>query len=316
MIEFEEFQNSLIRTIHEASPEGILVVDNYNIIVSHNHKFVEIWRIPDNLLQGSTPGTAIGLDDTPILTLALSRVKHKEAFLARVKELYENPELIDHCEIEFLDGRTIERHSTVLHGNDGKLLERVWFFRDITRQKDTEAQLTALSQQDPLTGIANRRFFFYRAELEFARSKRYSQPLSIALLDIDYFKQINDRYGHAIGDEVLKTVCSLCQMILREVDFLARMGDMEIFARLGGEEFVLLLPSTDVRQALVLAERLRKKVADHEFILEEIKLKCTISIGIAMLNSKDINFQDCLIRADKAMYKAKQDGRNRVEINA
>ena len=308
-----DFQNSLIRAIYDASPDAILVVDNKDIIVSHNHKFAEIWRIPSDLLKGKVAGTAIGLHDAPILSYVLSQVKDSAAFLARVKELYADPELIDYCEIELADGRFIERHSTVLFSNSGSQLGRVWFFRDITEQKKTEIQLKLLSLQDPLTGIANRRYFFEKGEQEFVRTKRYLSPLSVALLDIDHFKQINDRYGHDAGDKILASVCHVIRPLLREVDLLARVEGSEIFARIGGEEFAVLLPNTHVNQAIIVADRLRKALENHSISIKNGLLKCTASIGVTMQINMDVCFEDMLIRADKALYAAKNNGRNRLE---
>lgn len=302
-----ELQNSLIKAIYEASPEGILVVDDKEIIISHNHQFVEIWQIPRDYLCGLEPNTAIGLDDAPILSMVLDRVKNKQAFLARVQELYNNPWLNDHCEIELLDGRTLERHSTVLRSSDDRYLGRVWFFRDITLQKLTEATLKELTRQDPLTGVVNRRYFFERANQELSRAKRHSIPLSIAELDVDYFKQINDKNGHAVGDEVLKSICIGGQRLLRKSD---------IFARIGGEEFVLLMPDTNLDEAVHLAERLRLEIAGSKLSLSSAEVSCTISIGVATLRSTDTCIEDCLLRADSAMYNAKQKGRNRVETAA
>lgn len=309
-----EFQNTLISAIYEASPEGILVVDKQDNIVSHNQKFIDIWRIPNELLNGEAPSIAVGLSDVPILSTVLKRVKHPEYFVARVNELYKNPNLIDYCEIELLDGRTVERHSTVLYSKNGELLGRVWFFRDITLQKETEANLRALTFQDPLTGVANRRYFFEVANQEFNRTKRYPTPLSIALLDIDHFKQINDKYGHGVGDEVLKTVSHCIQSLLRQVDVFARISGADVFARIGGEEFAVLLPNTDINQAIHLAERLRQRIAEKKFFHEMEQFGCTLSIGIAMIRNTDTCAEDCMERADKAMYSAKQNGRNRVEI--
>jgi diguanylate cyclase (GGDEF)-like protein/PAS domain S-box-containing protein len=164
-----DLQNSLIKAINGASPEGILVVDANGIIISHNHRFVEIWRIPSDRLRGLEPDTAVGTDDDPILSTVLERIKDKQTFLARVRELYNNPSLNDLCEIELLDGRTIERHSTVLHNDDGQYLGRVWFFRDITSQKQTEANLRIAaiafeSQEGMFVTDANRVITGYSAE--------------------------------------------------------------------------------------------------------------------------------------------------------
>ena len=300
-----ERQSSLIRAINEASPDGILVVDEEGVIVTHNHRFVEIWQLPNDCLQGPQPGSAIGEPDDPILTTVRGRVKDPQAFLARVKELYENPDLTDHCEIELLDGRTVERHSTVLRADDGRFLGRVWFFRDITSHKQAEAALMELTRQDALTGVANRRYFFDRAGQELARSRRHGAPLCIAELDIDFFKQINDRHGHAVGDKVLKSISEICQRLLREED---------LFARIGGEEFAVLLPDTRMEGARLQAERLREEVARSTVAGAGVDVSCTVSIGVASLRASDTCAEDCLLRADRAMYRAKASGRNRVEI--
>lgn len=302
-----ELQRSLVNAVIQASPEGILVVDEHGTVVSHNHQFVEIWRVPNQRLRGAEPDTGIGASDDPLLANALERVKDGQAFLARVKLLYDNPHLKDHCEIELKDGRTLERHSTVLYNDDGEYLGRVWFFRDISPQKQTESTLRDLAHHDSLTGVSNRRYFFERANQEFARPKRSSTPLSIAELDIDYFKQINDQNGHAVGDEVLKSLCNASQNLLRETD---------IFARIGGEEFAVLLSDTNLDGARCLAERLRQAIANSKLSLSSGELTCTVSIGVAMLKSTDTCVEDCLLRADSAMYRAKQNGRNRVEIEA
>ncbi len=301
-----ELQSSLIKAINEASPDGILVVDDEGVVVNHNRRFVEIWQVPDECLTGREPGSAVGASDDPILHSVLDKVKDPEAFLARVKMLYDNPDLTDHCEIELLDGRTVERHSTVLRAEDDRYLGRIWFFHDITAFKQAEAALVELSLHDALTGVANRRSFFERAGHEFDRTRRHSTPMSIAELDIDYFKAINDRYGHAAGDEVLKSIGSISQRLLRKVD---------LFARIGGEEFAVLLPDTNLEGARYQAERLRQAIANYRTTTGRCSVTCTVSIGVATLKSSDTSVEDCLVRADLAMYRAKEKGRNRVEVD-
>ncbi len=301
-----ELQSSLIKAINEASPDGILVVDDEGVVANHNRRFVEIWQIPDDCLTGRQRGSAVGASDDPILQSVMGKVKDPEAFLARVKTLYDNPDISDHCEIELLDGRTVERHSTVLRAEDGRYLARIWFFHDITGFKQAEAALVELSLHDALTGVANRRYFFERAGHEFDRTRRHSTPLSIAELDIDYFKAINDRYGHAAGDEVLKSIGSISQRLLRKVD---------LFARIGGEEFAVLLPDTNLEGARFQAERLRQAIANYRTTAGRCSVTCTVSIGVATLKSSDASIEDCLLRADLAMYRAKEKGRNRVEVD-
>lgn len=157
-------------------------------------------------------------------------MKNQDEILTIVQGLQENHHLSNQGEVELLDGRAVERQTTPLFSKEGKYLGRVWFFRDITAQKEIEIKLKDLSFQYPLPGVANRRYFFERANLEVERSKRYSNPLPVGILDIDHFKQINDNYGHLMGDEVLKSVCVSISASLRQVDVFGRIDGSEIFA--------------------------------------------------------------------------------------
>ena len=301
------FQAVLVKAIYETSPDGILVVNEHGLVLSHNHQFLELWNIgPGQLHTGSDGSAIIGESDAPLLAEVVARVRNPAAFLARVRELYDNPQLDDHCEIELKDGRTLERHSTVLRGEQGQYLGRVWFFRDITVQKNHELALIQLSRHDPLTGVANRRYFFERAEQEFLRARRYQHPLSVALLDIDHFKQINDQHGHAAGDEVLRHLSHHSRELLRDAD---------LFARIGGEEFSILMPSTNVHGARKLTDRLRQVIADKEVDLDGHRLQVRFSAGVTQLRGEDQSIEDYLRRADEALYRAKQAGRNRVETS-
>jgi diguanylate cyclase (GGDEF)-like protein/PAS domain S-box-containing protein len=301
-----EFQSSLVRAICGASPDGILVVDDKANVTSLNQRFLEVWGIPNYRVRGGQAAAVVGTPDQPILAMALERVKDSEPFLRRVRELYEDPNQDDHCEIELKDGRTLERHSTVLWSEQGRYLGRVWFFRDITARKQTEIVLREMALTDPLTGVANRRHFFARAKEEFGRARRYARPLSFLMLDMDHFKRINDRYGHARGDLVLKAFCDGCRALLRDVD---------LFARTGGEEFAVLLPETTLDGARVIAERLRQFTAGQKVETEGGEITWTISAGVAMSEPSDADLDACLQRADNALYRAKERGRNRVETD-
>jgi len=302
-----DFQSRLIKAIYETSPDGILVVDAQGMVVAHNRQFLQLWHIVPSQLHMKADGTAIGESDAPLLAEVVARVQNPAAFLERVRELYDNPQLDDHCEIELKDARTLERHSTVLRGEHDEYLGRVWFFRDITIQKNHEAALIQLARHDPLTGTANRRYFFERAEQEFMRSRRYQTPLSVTLIDVDHFKHINDQYGHATGDEVLKLLSGKIAALLRESDLLARIG---------GEEFAILMPSTGLAGAALMAERLRLAIAEEASPVAGLMLHLRFSAGVTQLKAQDQSIEDCLRRADEAMYKAKQAGRDRVEACA
>jgi diguanylate cyclase (GGDEF)-like protein len=268
---------------------------------------LQVWDIQGSELPGARGGSAEGIPDHHLLSRVLSRVANADLFLARVKELYASPEEEDHCEIELKDGRTLERHSTGLWNQRGKYLGRVWFFRDITQRKQTEAALADLAQTDPLTGVANLRQFLSRANEEFVRTKRFGRQLSIVIVDIDHFKGINDRWGHAAGDEVLKTLCSVWRGIVRRVDLMARVG---------GEEFAWLLTETGPTRARIAAEKLRRAAAACRVHRGDEVITFTVSVGVSTVAPSDQALDDCVQRADVALYRAKANGRNRTESGA
>jgi diguanylate cyclase (GGDEF)-like protein len=167
------------------------------------------------------------------------------------------------------------------------------------------AELQTLAITDPLTGLYNRRYFFSIAHREFDRSRRYGYPLSIIMLDIDHFKQVNDRYGHGVGDAVLREAAQRCLRSVREVDLLARYG---------GEEFVALVIETGPAQAKLVAERFRLAIADEPFTVNGVSVSITASIGVSSLGD-DCDDLDCLLmRADQALYAAKEAGRDLVQL--
>lgn len=166
-----------------------------------------------------------------------------------------------------------------------------------------ERRLRELSITDELTGVYNRRHVLELAEAERIRAKRSGRPLSIALLDVDGFKAINDTYGHAGGDAALQQLAAICRGH-------ARAGDY--FARFGGEEFMFLLPDTDSSSATEFAGRLRAALAGTSVNYHGRRILFTVSIGIATLADEDI---DCLVlRADNALYAAKRSGKNRLIV--
>ncbi len=160
-----------------------------------------------------------------------------------------------------------------------------------------------LSMIDELTGLFNRRHLFNIGRREFSRAHRFSRPLTVIMFDLDHFKQVNDTYGHRIGDQVLHGVAQRCLDNLREVDVLARYG---------GEEFTVILPETHIKAGVVAAERLRHTVEHKPFATLAGRISITISLGVAELQSKMGSFEDLLEAADQALYQAKQSGRNRV----
>lgn len=174
--------------------------------------------------------------------------------------------------------------------------------------KRSNDMLRTLSITDPLTHLHNRRHLMEMVEKEFQRASRKGAHLSLIILDIDYFKKVNDTYGHQEGDRVLTILADIVRRRLRSYDLAARYG---------GEEFVLLLPETPVPEAMAIAERLRLEVQEHIFDGSLQGQVLTISLGVATYPSSRIESIDSLFRqADEALYRAKQSGRNRVELMA
>jgi diguanylate cyclase (GGDEF)-like protein len=169
----------------------------------------------------------------------------------------------------------------------------------------TRQELHRLSITDDLTQVHNRRYFFGLARREIARVSRYGGQLSIALLDLDGFKELNDRHGHSAGDAALQAVASACRMTMRETD---------AFARLGGEEFAALLPNTQGRGALEIAERLRTRVAECDIPWQGQRLHVTASVGLAEYGEHCASVERLLHAADEALYTAKRAGKNRTVI--
>jgi diguanylate cyclase (GGDEF)-like protein len=183
--------------------------------------------------------------------------------------------------------------------------------RDLYKEKLKEIEMMGqealrLSYTDDLTGIYNHRFFIEQLTLEVERQKRYDAPLSLLMIDIDYFKNYNDTNGHLAGDQALKAISKLIQQGVRQTD---------IVARYGGEEFSAILINAGREKALEIAERVRRNVADTRFPNEKAQPNkdVTVSVGVATFSSSVSTLTDLIREADHALYRAKKRGRNRIE---
>ncbi|WP_051901392.1 diguanylate cyclase [Methylotenera sp. L2L1] len=181
----------------------------------------------------------------------------------------------------------------------------LWLLNDISKQKVLEDELKHKVNHDFLTGLDSRDWFMSQALTELNRATRSNSPLSLLMLDIDFFKKVNDTYGHQVGDIVLKSVANIAKSTLR---------DFDICGRLGGEEFAVLLPEANQDQAREVAERLRLAIANAQIALPTggLPIHITISIGVSSVMSKEDNIDVLISKADKALYEAKNRGRNRV----
>ncbi len=170
---------------------------------------------------------------------------------------------------------------------------------------ETNRRLELLSVTDGLTQLHNHRFFQDELAKKFEETQRYERPLSLAMIDIDFFKKVNDVYGHAVGDDVLKQVARLYESSIRSTDLVARYG---------GEEFAVMMPETDLEDALVLAEKIRSMIESNPIPTQAGPLVVTVSLGVASVpRSKIQSAKDLIIAADKALYRAKKRGRNQVQ---
>jgi len=178
------------------------------------------------------------------------------------------------------------------------------FIENLKLRSEIE-ELKKVSFIDAVTGIYNKRYLQIRLGEEFARARRHGFPLSSVFIDLDDFKSINDAYGHIIGDRLLKEVASVLEGLCRSED---------VVVRFGGEEFVVLMSDTNGPEAVVLAERIRKKVAGHIFLYGDIKISVSASLGVSTLNDGDFEYvsdpEELICMADKAMYMVKQNGKN------
>ena len=229
-----------------------------------------------------------------------------ELWLNKLNMLHETKN-INQFETDLFDGRWF-RMTRMNLDNDFK----VFFGVDITELKNLQTKLEQANQHiehlantDFLTNVHNRRYFETISEKEFLSSKRYNSNFALLLLDIDFFKKINDKYGHESGDEILIELAGICNGLIRKSDS---------FSRIGGEEFVILLPKTTLKQANILAESIRDFIEKHKFTINRFQksINLTISIGISVNSKNDKCINEIVNRADEALYLAKDMGRNKV----
>jgi diguanylate cyclase (GGDEF)-like protein len=178
----------------------------------------------------------------------------------------------------------------------GISLERARLFQEVQ----------GLALTDPLTGLQNRRSLFEVGRIEFARAQRLERPFSCMMLDLDHFKQINDNYGHPVGDQVLQEFARRCLKSVREIDLVGRYG---------GEELIILLPETEREMAVTIADRLRLAIATEPIKIPEGEVNITVSIGVGAMDENTTQLETLIARADQAMYIAKHKGRNSIAIS-
>jgi diguanylate cyclase (GGDEF)-like protein/PAS domain S-box-containing protein len=283
------------RTLVERSLEGIMIIQE-GLIKFVNPTLLKILSYEEKEMLGRDILRFLYPDERQLLLENLNKLgnsEHVESAL-ELRLMHKNGE-----------GNYMEVLSTQIQ-YEGKPAVLATF-RDITERKKTEAELKRLVITDDLTELFNQRYFYIQLVKEIERAKRHNRPLSILLIDIDMFKDFNDKYGHLEGDYVLKKIGEILMKNVREIDMAFRFG---------GEEFAVLLPDTKHEDAIIVAERFRKAVAAnifYPFTLDgqpDIVSK-TVSIGVTEFHVED-NIKSFLKRVDNAMYQAKKSGRNMV----
>jgi len=291
---------AICSSIVAQSEDGIVVIDRFHNIILYNEGAQRIF--------GYTAAEAMGRH----LNILLPDKFHLQHGLM-IDEFGASPEEVRHISQRSRqiygarkDGTEFITSTLILKVGAGPELCYAAIVRDISANKKTEEELLRLAATDPLTGALNRREFTTLAEQESQRLHRYGRPLSILMLDLDHFKQLNDAYGHAAGDLALQRFTTLCCSTLRNID---------IFGRWGGEEFVALLPETDAEGAAVIAERLRKAVSESVLMYNGNRITHTVSIGVAQYRAGETSVDTALSRADSAVYDAKKAGRDRISVS-
>jgi diguanylate cyclase (GGDEF)-like protein/PAS domain S-box-containing protein len=279
-----------VRALFEAAPVALVLSRlSDNRVLIANHRAADLFEIPLNEVEGQrTPDYYVDVDERERLVGTLRAEGRFENYAVRMRTRSGR---------EFwamLSGRLLEL--------DGEVSIMAGIV-DISAEKALEAQLRELATRDYLTHAHNRRHFMDVALAEVDRARRHGEPLSLCMVDCDHFKAVNDRYGHAVGDRVLRMLADTARRVLRSSDVLGRFG---------GEEFVLLLPHTPLQGGVEVCERIRAALEGVGIPLETREtLRLTISAGVAELGDKD-DLDGLLRRADAAMYAAKGHGRDCV----
>lgn len=279
----------------ESLPDAVVIVNEAHKIVMVNSRAGEMFDYPNHALEGA---------DLKIIIPEQHRGAHRN----NVKDYFQGPHSrpmgagkrfsglrADGTEVPV----DIMINSIVLEGARVAMT----LVRDVTYQRALEDRLTLESLTDEMTGFYNRKYFKTQLDAHFSSFVRSGSPVSLIVLDFDYFKTINDRYGHAAGDKVLIDAGKAIQEELRSSD---------IGCRIGGEEFAIILPDTQLPNALTFAERIRQRIENVAFTLDGITFHATISIGVASFSSTDESYNSLIKRADNALYAGKAAGRNCV----
>jgi len=293
-----ELNHALLETLFNTIPNPVYYKDREGVYQSCNRAFSEgILMLPKEEIIGKT------LDDLlPYIPKNLLEIYKKKD-----EELYKNLGIQNYeGQVKHADGelRNYNFYKACLLSESEEILGIIGVMLDITELKEKERELEILASVDPLSKLYNRRYFTSSAEDILRIAKREKEPLSLIMLDIDNFKNVNDLYGHKVGDDV---IVALSRKLLE----IGRSSD--VVCRFGGEEFIILLPKTALQSALIVANKIRESIEKLSIKTGETKmLSFTVSVGVSEINLKEQNIEAAIKRADDALYMAKNSGKNRV----
>ena len=284
----------VLRDALENVQDGVLLLDADLNAIFMNRKVRQFWEISEEEAASKPPYASLISRARRALEPNLP-VKELTNFAAkRVAEVKAGNHV---RELQTPDNRRLRAHCTNMVGGG-----RMIIYYDVTDLMRNAEELQRLATTDPLTGLYNRRHFIEALEAEWSRFSRYYRRVSVLMVDIDHFKSVNDRFGHSVGDEVLKQISVACLRSKRKSD---------VVGRLGGEEFAILLPETSLSRAKIVAERIRKRIAEQRLKGHETHFQVTASIRVAEA-STSMSGTDALMKAaDQALYQTKAQGRDR-----
>ncbi|MCA0242794.1 MAG: EAL domain-containing protein [Proteobacteria bacterium] len=285
-----------LRATLEATADGILVTDLAGRIRSFNHRFAQLWNMPESLLEVR--------DDAKVHDWMRRSVDDPEAYQRRLAAVQDAALLSSSEQLRLHAGQVLERVSRPLWQR-GRPAGRVYSFRDLTRQLAADRRIEQLSTTDGLTGLPNRSRLSERVLEAAAQSRRAGEAFALMLIDLDRFRQINDSLGHGVGDEVLRTAAQRIQGCLRHSDDIARVG---------GDQFAVLLPGADSATAETLARRVLTAVAQPSHV-DGAQFTLTCSIGVALCPQHGRTLDDLVRHAEAAMREVKDAGRGNFRLH-
>ncbi len=306
---FDGFLPTLHEQLLSSQPEKysemVQSVTAYGIYLIDRRGVIQSWNSGAELITGYARQDVIGQNYDALFPDELRRDGAPTRLLEFVRANR-------HCKEEqrrrLRNGSEFMAHIALdsVRAGSGELLGFVEVIQDVTESKQREERLYQRATRDPMTGIANRGHFFEMGAQEIERARRFSEPLSMVLLDIDRFKTINEKYGHEIGDRVIVSLTKTCVGHLRNIDLLGRVG---------GEEFAILMPRANKEPAAEMAQRLRLLISEQRVPVPGGRdISFTVSLGLSSLRHTTRDLAELMRNADAALYRAKREGRNRLDV--